>query len=198
MNYPESKRTQSCQQELDTTNHSVPLYFENQKNSTRDQHYPGWFFFFGDCLQVKHPQTKTSSPHTAQKKPLSALSLVRIGFTENKFFIYQNIAQQAKRGTIQKAGCLNDGSVKKAFSADSLRVTQSPSYTTALKEAHTCSESLLLIGLKRFLCFLMTTVTRITVGKDESTQNVQHLLHFSFSSMEKVYQAPQNTSGMYS
>lgn len=120
-----------------------------------------------------------------------------MGFTENRFFIYQNIAQWAKRGTIQKVGCVNDGSVKKAFSADSLRVTQSPSYTTALKEA-TRSESLLLIGLKRFLCFLMTTVTRITVGKDESTQNVQHLLHFSFSSMEKVYQAPQNTSGMYS
>lgn len=36
------------------------------------------------------------------------------------------------------------------------------------------------------LCFLVTAVTRITVCKDEPTQNVQHLFHFSFSSMKSL------------
>lgn len=91
---------------------------------------------------------------------------------------------------IKRAGPLNNVSVKKP---SLLTYQEWYNHLLTLRpwEKHTHSEWLLLNGLKTFLCFLMTAVTRITVGKDGCTQNVQHLLRFSFSSTRSLSSTPK-------
>lgn len=124
--------TSLCQQELALQTIECPYTMKTRRIALMTSIF--WEFFLSICKNTHKPKYDDSTP--PKKTPQSALLLLRKGYSENRFFIYSNIAQQAKRGKIKKAGSLNDAFVKKAFSADPSRVTPAPSYTTALREAH--------------------------------------------------------------
>ena len=118
------------QQDFGTTNHSVSLRYAKQKSCAGEQDL---LFFLWLFVRKTPPKPKTH--HPTPQKNLNALPLVRLGYNENRFLIYQSIVQQAKRGRIWRAASSNDVS-KKALSADSPRLTQSPPYSTAPREAY--------------------------------------------------------------
>lgn len=64
--YFSTMATSLCQQELDSTNCSVPLYYKNQKNSTHDK-YLVLKIFQGVFVRRAHTTQNIITPHSPKK-----------------------------------------------------------------------------------------------------------------------------------
>lgn len=115
VNYWESKRTFYYNGNLIISTRvgrhkpfSAPVPCKTEKSCTDDQHLLGFLWLF----VRKTPSNQNSITPPPQKIP-SALPLVRLGYNENRFPTYPNVAQHAERGRIQTAASSNDVSVRK-------------------------------------------------------------------------------------